>query len=232
MKRARRFYYSTPDLRVFASPVRADSQFLPNPIDTRQLRPLPRAGSGPPRVLLLSRFEREKGQDIAVAMARALRRRLPAVEIDAFDWGPLVAELADPGVVRLIPTVPYREIPELLCRYDLLFGQFQLGAMGMMELEAMACGKPLLSYFKYPEVYDEPPPLYSTVDPAEGAEIAASLLSDAAARRQAGEKGRAWVEAHHNFIEVARTLEGHYRAALGDHSVSHARADSDASLSA
>jgi glycosyltransferase involved in cell wall biosynthesis len=210
MLRAERFYYSTPDLAQYATTVRSDSVFLPNPIDVERFRPNPRSESKFPRLLLLGRFEAKKGPQEAMRIIRALRRREPSVEVDAFNWGPQVRQLADPNLVRLIPTVPYAQMPELIGRYDILLGQFRLGILSMMELEAMACGKPLVTYFKYPEVYDEPPPVFSTADPDDGAAIVSSLLGDATQRREAGERGRAWVESNHHFVAVARKLESDY----------------------
>jgi hypothetical protein len=78
----------------------------------------------------------------------------------------------------------------------------------------MACGKPVVGWYNYPEVYDEPPPLLSTRDVGQGVEILTQLAGDSAMRREAGEKGRAWVEEHHDSTKVARLLERHYREVL------------------
>ncbi len=117
--------------------------------------------------------------------------------------------------LNLIPRVPYGDMPALLGRYDIVMGQFKLGALGMSELEAMACGKPVLSFFNYPQAYDEPPPIFSTRDAEEGAEMLARLVEDQQLRKEAGEKGRAWVEKHHEYVNVAKFVEGRYRQVLG-----------------
>jgi glycosyltransferase involved in cell wall biosynthesis len=215
LRSARRVFYSTPDLKSIAIGVRPDSVFVPNPINTEVFRPLERKRGDTARLLLMSRFEPVKGPETALAMVRELKRAHPCVEVHAFDWGVSVAQFADPELVRLIPTVPYREMPELLAGYDVVVGQFGLGILSMSELEAMACGRPLVGYFRYPEVYDEPPPLLSTRDPVQAAEMLVKLIENPQLRKETGDKGRAWVERHHDRIEVARLVEHHYREALG-----------------
>jgi glycosyltransferase involved in cell wall biosynthesis len=207
-------FYSTPDLKSLAVRVRPDSVFVPNPINTEVFRPQERKRGESVKVLLMSRFEPVKGPETALAIVRELKRTHPGVEIHAFNWGVSVARFADPELVRLIPTVPYEEMPELLAGYDVVVGQFGLGILSMSELEAMACGRPLVGYFRYPEVYDAPPPMLSTRDVQEGARLLAGLVEDPQAREQLGQEGRAWVERHHNYLTVARLVEGYYLEAL------------------
>jgi glycosyltransferase involved in cell wall biosynthesis len=214
LRSARRVFYSTPDLKGLATAARPDAAFIPNPIDLSRFRPAQAANGRAVRVLLMSRFEAVKSPETAVAMTRELKRREPAVEVDAFDWGVDTSRFADPSLLNLIPTVPYSAMPELLGRYDIVVGQFGLGIVSMSELEAMACGKPVVGWYDYPEVYDEPPPLLSTRDVAQGAEMLARLAADSALRKQSGQRGRAWVEEHHDSTKVARLLERHYREVL------------------
>ncbi|MEX0801430.1 MAG: glycosyltransferase family 4 protein [Dehalococcoidia bacterium] len=214
LRRAQRVFYSTPDLARYAESVRKDAAFIPNPIDLQRFTPAAaREGRGE-RILMMSRFEAKKGTETATAMVRRLRQRHPEVHVDAFDWGVLKPRSLN-GDFNLIPRVPYGQMPSLFAGYDVIIGQFKLGIVSMSELEAMASGRPVVSFFDYPQVYDEPPPLFSTRDPEEGAETLARLLDDPDLRRQSGEAGRAWVEKHHECQHVAGIVEGHYREVLG-----------------
>jgi glycosyltransferase involved in cell wall biosynthesis len=214
LKRAQRVFYSTPDLIAHATRVRPDSVFIPNPINLERFRPTKPSDGTTTRILLMSRFEAVKGPETAVGMIRELKRRDPRVQVDAFDWGVAKSEFADPGQMNLIPTVPYRDMPALLNAYDVIVGQFRLGIVSMSELEAMACGKPVVSHFAYPEVYDEPPPLFSTRNIYDGADTLTRLVEDKKMREEVGQKGRVWVEEHHDFLHVAKLVERHYQEAL------------------
>ena len=214
LRNAQRVFYSTPDLTPYATSVRKDAVFIPNPIHLLHFQPAKAPTRKGTRILMISRFEGKKGPETALAMIRELKRRDSSIQVDAFKWGVLASQLADPRLVNLIPTVPYRDMPALLSSYDIVVGQFKLGIVSMSELEAMACGRPVVSYFNYPEVYDEPPPIFSTRDIQEGAEILAQLAEDEPIRREAGERGRAWVEGHHDYVKVAELVEGHYQEVL------------------
>ncbi len=214
LKRAARVFYSTPDLAPLLSPLRPDAVFIPNPINLDRFQPLSARNGRDARILMMSRLDEKKGIETAAAIVDEARRHNPAIQVDAFEWGTLKSRPLGDGF-NLIRRVPFGQMPALLGGYDILVGQFKLGAIGMSELEAMACGKPVIAYFNYPEVYDEPPPIVSTRDAKDGAAALLRLLEDRQMRKEMGEKGRAWVEAHHGHVEVARLVERHYREALG-----------------
>ncbi|MFQ5880053.1 MAG: glycosyltransferase family 4 protein [Dehalococcoidia bacterium] len=216
LRRAERVFYATPDLAADTQQVRSDAAFFPIPVDTERFRPLAGLGhEGPPRVLLISRIWDIKGVDVAFAIIARFKRRRPEVLVDALAAGPHLRLYRGNTYVNFLPRVPYEEMPTFINRYDVVIGQFRLGIMSTSELESMACGKPVVSYFSYPQFYDEPPPLYSTNDVEMAAEYLTALVGDPALRRQAGEQGREWVLRHHNYLDAARTLEAEYAAMAG-----------------
>ncbi len=213
LRAAEKVFFSTPDLMAHAARIRPDAIFLPNPINTESFRPMNEGYENPsPRLLFISRLDEVKGPDVAFAAIGQLKQRRPEVQVDAFELGGEVERYRDRTDVNFIKPVTYVEMPALLNRYDIIIGQFKLGIVSMSELESMACGKPVVSYFSYPSFYDEPPPLYSTNDVGMLVNYLMKLVDDPTLRQQAGEKGREWVIRHHDYLTVARMLEMEYAA--------------------
>lgn len=210
LRRSRRVFYSTPDLKPYATGAKPDAAFIPNPINTDVFRPLPPPELNGVKILMMSRFETVKGPEKATAIVRELKRLNRSVTVDALNWGVDARRYADPAVMQLIPTVPYTEMPKLLSHYDIVIGQMKLGILSMSELEAMSCGKPVLCEFQYPEVYAEAPPVLSSSDVKQAATALAELAEDRELRSQLGEKGREWVEKYHHYVKVAELVQGHY----------------------
>jgi glycosyltransferase involved in cell wall biosynthesis len=212
LRKAKRVYYSTPDLWAHVKPIRSDAVFIPNPINTENFRPVLEAqtNSGPPKVLLISRLWDRKGIDVAIDIVKGLKKRVPAATIDAFSWGPELGRFRSTPELSFISTVPYSEMPALINKHDIVIGQFKLGIMSMSELESMACGKPVVSYFKYPEFYDEPPPLYSAQDASAAMDYLVALCENPQMRKETGERGREWVVERHDFRKSAKTLIKEY----------------------
>lgn len=211
LQAAEKIFYSTPDLMAHVARIRPDAIFLPNPINMTNFQPA-EPNNPAPRVLFISRLDEVKGTDVAFAAIQQIKRKRPEVQIDVFAMGGQIANYRDRSDVNFIPKVAYGDMPALLNLYDIILGQFKLGIVSMSELEAMACGKPVVSYFSYPQFYDEPPPLYSTKDVNGIVDYVSALLDDPIMRRQSGEQGRDWVVRHHDHVAVAKILETEYAA--------------------
>jgi len=89
-------------------------------------------------------------------------------------------------------------------------GQLRLGILSMSELEGMACGKPVVGEFRYPDTYDKAPPILTGDAPEECAAQVMRLLDSATLRASVGERSREWVVEHHDYRQVARLIEGYY----------------------
>jgi glycosyltransferase involved in cell wall biosynthesis len=214
LRRARAVLFATPDLAPIVSPIRPDAIFLPDPVNTDRFAPNHTLAERRPRILIGSSLYPIKRVDIAFEAIRTLLARHPDVQVTAIDQGPERQRYYGTPGVTFVPPVPYQEMPALIQAHDLVVGQFGLGILSMVELESMACGKPVVCHFNYGDWYPELPPVLSTNQPAQAADYLSELIEDPALRRQSGERGRAWVEEQHGYLTIAQRLEQIYRADL------------------
>lgn len=196
-------FYATPELGRPVYRYRLDAEFLPNPVDTSLFAPAPPVAGDD--VYIACWIEENKGAAHLLEACRILLAERPEVRITALARGPYIADFAQLPNVLLVEPQPRRKLPALIARHKVVVGQVRHGAVGMAEIEAMACGRPLVAYFRYGRAYPEPPPI---VDAEDGAAIAAAVLRllDAPAERLAlGEETRSWIERNHaREVVVAR----------------------------
>lgn len=207
---------ATPDILPAVRAVRPDAVFLPDPVDTAAFRPLAREPDGTIRVLLISAPLAIKGIEHVAAAVRPLMGT-PGIVVHAISRGPGDARrFRELGVPTLIPAVPHDRMPELISAYDIVVGQAAVGALGMSELEALACGRPVVAPFRYAAAYGSPPPLVGAdvSDPGEATAEIRRLAADTDRREAIGRESRAWVERHHGARRIADRLVELYGDAI------------------
>jgi glycosyltransferase involved in cell wall biosynthesis len=124
--------------------------------------------------------------------------------IDAVD------ALRDEGVairLDLVEGVTRDVALERLAAADLLVDQLRLGWYGTVAVEAMALGRPVLSYIREDELDDNPFGAELPIVRTTPATLADDLRALSAARerlRELGVAGRAFVEEHHDPVAIAR----------------------------
>src|SRR5439155_7095028 len=127
------------------------------------------------------------------------------------------AALADrfPGVrFEVVERRPWSELRDILAAADVVVDQVFMGWYGMVAVEAMALGKPVLCYIRpdfEPRLHGCPILRCQIEDLAE--RLAESLTS--ADRADLGEQGRAYVEREHSAPVIAGRLLELYRSILG-----------------
>ncbi len=116
---------------------------------------------------------------------------------------------------RLIENIPHDRALALVRECDIFLDQFVIGSFGTAALEAMAFGKPAVSYLR-PAVQRLLPADLPIVNATQDnlAAVLAGLLADGQRRAELGRAGRAYVEAHHDAHQLARGWLDVY-AALG-----------------
>jgi glycosyltransferase involved in cell wall biosynthesis len=230
--RARLVYYATPDLREWVEPFRPDAIFLPNPIETDIFRPAggvagggagawaaamagSAAGAAPePRDLLVGvRLSAIKGLDTIVEVVRRLAADRPATTITIVAQGEGVAAVAAAAGPRgiVVTRTDRAHLPDLIRGHRLALGQFLVGTVGNYELEALACGVPVVMRFDRGDAYPTPPPLVAAWTAEEAAARIGELLDDDASLRALAAQGPGWVAANHEAHAVAQRVLDDYR---------------------
>ncbi|MET9257451.1 glycosyltransferase [Streptomyces sp. NPDC003717] len=213
---------------------------VPCGVDTARFTPAADTGRTPPRqyrhrLLACGRLVPRKGYDQAV---RALEQ-IPDTEL-LIAGGPPADDIpADPearrllklaarvGVaerVRLLGAVDPHDMPALLRSADVVLCTPVYEPFGIVPLEAMACGVPVLATDvggHRDSVADRVTGrLVTPQDPGAIADAARELLADEALRRRYGDAGRARVLQHYTWARVADGVEQVYGLTRADHELS------------
>lgn len=171
---------STPDILATAKKFREDAEYLPNPVDMQIFYPKPIfKHNEKKKVLIASECNwAVKGTDIAI---RALSKIKDHVEVSIIRYGvdfKRTLALAHSLGLRLnvLTKVLHHKINKYYWDADIVIDGFKLGSLGMVSLEAIACGRPVITYISsaYPEYKDFPLKDVNTEE-----EIAKLLVNDA-----------------------------------------------------
>jgi glycosyltransferase involved in cell wall biosynthesis len=213
---------------------------VPCGVDAAHFRPGADTGGTPPRgqhhrLLACGRLVPRKGYDQAI---RALAH-IPGTELVVAGGPPGGAIHADPearrllriaedtGVadrVRLLGAVDPHDMPALIRSADLVLCTPVYEPFGIVPLEAMACGVPVLATdvggHRDSVADDVNGRLVAPQDPGAIADAARALLADERLRRRYGTAGRERVLAHYTWRRVADGAEQVYRQTLADHALS------------
>jgi glycosyltransferase involved in cell wall biosynthesis len=116
--------------------------------------------------------------------------------------------------LRMFERVPWADMPQALAQCDLLVDQLFMGWYGLLAIEGMSVGRPVVCAMR-PD-FARTVPDCSVVDasPATLAAVLAPLVADPALRHDLGRRGRAYARAHHDAEVVARILRTHYAEIL------------------
>jgi glycosyltransferase involved in cell wall biosynthesis len=222
LRHARHVFYATPDLWEYLRDIRPDAEFLPNPIDLERF-----ASSGPPSgrrgVFVCCALTEIKGAGAILEACRLLAAKRPDIHITAYRAGEYAPRFEALPNVTLIARQPRWKLPALINQHAVVAGQMKLGAAGMAELEAMACGRPVVTWFNEPAAYPEPPPFVSVATAEEMASALERLVDDLAGRDATGAAGRAWVQTYHALDRIAARVEAVARAIVAGDPVPPAR---------
>ncbi|GAA2461509.1 glycosyltransferase [Streptomyces glaucus] len=213
---------------------------VPCGVDAEHFHPGADTGATPARrqrhrLLACGRLVPRKGYDQAIqALARVPDTELlvaggpPAGALDADPEARRLTRLARrAGVadrVRLLGAVDPRDMPGLLRSADLVLCTPVYEPFGIVPLEAMACGVPVLATdvggHRDSVADGATGRLVPPQDPEAIAAAARGLLADEGLRRRYGTAGRARVLARYTWRRVADGVERVYRLTLAGHALS------------
>lgn len=112
---------------------------------------------------------------------------------------------------ELIKNLSNADLKEYLRKADIIIDQLVIGQYGMLSIEGMALGKPVICYLN-PDYFDSPqmiPPIWNA-DINNIKDKLEDLIKDVDLRNKLGLDGRQFVENHHNSDEIAKQLKNIY----------------------
>jgi glycosyltransferase involved in cell wall biosynthesis len=169
------------------------AEVIPPGIDLSRIEPAPPAGRQRPLIVHAPSSRRRKGTEHVIAAVEGLAADLELVE-----------------------GLHHEEAFERYRAADIVVDQLNAGWYGLFAIEAMALGKPVVTFLhdeavrRTEEAFGTPVPIVSAT--AETLrEALRPLVADAARRRQLGAASRAYVERVHDVERVADRLLDLYR---------------------
>lgn len=141
---------STPDILDIAKRFREDAEYLPNPVNMELFYPKPLLSSGAKKHVLIASDSNWsiKGTDVII---RALSRIKGEVEVSIINYGKDFAKTISLAFslglhLNVLSKVPHERIREYYWNSDLVIDRVKLGSLGVVSLEAIACGRPVIVY--------------------------------------------------------------------------------------
>jgi len=204
LKHCDKILVSTPDILGIAKRYRKDAEYLPNPIDPELFHPKPAFQKGKKKKVLIASDSNwsVKGTDIAIKALSKIKEEVDvSIVQQGKDYDKTKALASSLGLnLKILPKIPHEKFNEYYWDADVVIDRFALGSLGMVSLEAIACGRPVLAYVssEYPE--NEDFPLKDLRDEEAIADTVSKLPSNL------WEKEHLFLKKHHNVKNIESRL--------------------------
>ena len=211
LRRAKLVFYVTPNLLGYLEGFEHKARYLPNPVEPREIAADPRPPAGVSKVVIFTRLDPVKGVDQIFPAVAGLAE---VVKLTALDWGPLAVEYKARYAehVSFVSPVAHEQIGAFLQEFDLAIGQMRQGILSLMELEAMAAGRPLVTGINQDLYRDDVPPVIRALNSPEITAAVRGLAADRDELTRLSQQGRAWVARNHGRARHLQLLEASYFA--------------------
>lgn len=188
--------------------------YLEHPVDVQKYRPL-EVDKYKYRLLVWAKLDRMKGIDVVFDVAKEMsdyQFDIPFIGDDREYYKKM-----KPSNVNLVQKIEPNEVPRTINRYPLVLGQFHVGVFGHAELEAMSCGKPVVSYWnrEYDTFYESPCPILSAKNPKEAVNLIRSNINN----DKLGHLSRQWILKNHAVPYVVKKLCSIYEKTISCHAL-------------
>jgi glycosyltransferase involved in cell wall biosynthesis len=119
--------------------------------------------------------------------------------------------------VTFVAPIPHRGVADFLAGFDLVIGQMRQGVLGLMEVEALAAGRPLITALDEALYAGDPPPLVRATGPDQIVAAVDRLRDDAGELARLSASGREWAIRNHSPARHLQLLEAAYFGARNEH---------------
>jgi N-acetyl-alpha-D-glucosaminyl L-malate synthase BshA len=191
---------------------------VPNFVDTKVYKPCHKRRSGKKRIVYISNFRPVKRAVDAVKIFNRVRRQAPSELVMVGDGPdlPLAKEIAKSLDVEFVP--PQKDVAPILQSADLVLVPSEMESFGLVALEAMACGVPVVATRCggiEELVKDGETGYLGAIGDLEGlAEKCLKILGDSDLGPKLGSAGRRVAESCYETSRVVSQYESLYRSFL------------------
>ena len=216
LRKCDKILVSTPDLLEIARRYRHDAEYLPNPVDIELFYPKPlKVDKRKRKILIASEADwAVKSTDIII---RALARLKEEFDISMVSYGKdlektLVLAKSLGLDLKMLPRVPHQHLNNYYWGSDMVIGQgrFKTGALGLISLEAIASGRPVIANVSSEyEAYED----FPLKDINSEERIVKALRADP---RSLWEAEYAYVTKNHNPLAIAQRATEIYCQLAGE----------------
>ncbi|HEY8139807.1 MAG TPA: glycosyltransferase family 4 protein [Nitrososphaera sp.] len=203
--------------KIFFSPFAIDTDKY-RPMDARELRS---QYAKDDEILLFSPSRqswKEKGNDKMIRAFARFAKQMPGSKFIMVAWSEdeqnsksLVESLGISDKIIWIKPVPKNQLIRYYNAADIILDQFVLGSWGTSTPEAMACGKPVLMFYKKEYIlraFGKEPPILSSLSDDDIYSNLLKIAKDPEYAADMGNKSREWIiETHSSRVVAQRHLE-------------------------